>query len=246
MISTDLAGQRFGKLTILERDYETQKIKKSKDSMWKCQCDCGNIISVRRPNLIQGMTKSCGCLCSNAAKDRQDKKFIQEIGKQYGELTVISDTGERNSSRQRKVKCKCSCGKEVIVDLVQLKTGHTKSCGHIKSNGELQIEKFLNKNNIYFEREYSFEDLFDKRPLRFDFVIFDKNKKLLALIECNGLQHYEETRFYSEVIIYHDIMKRNYCNKNNILLLEIPYNGQIFTDEYLKENIIEKVFGKEK
>ena len=31
MISTDLSGQRFGKLIVLERDYETQRVKKSKD-----------------------------------------------------------------------------------------------------------------------------------------------------------------------------------------------------------------------
>jgi hypothetical protein len=246
MISTDLSGQKFGKLTVLERDFETQKLKNSKDSIWKCQCECGNIISVRRPNLVKGLTKSCGCIYSDAAKSRQNKKFEEEIGKQYGELTVISDTGIRNASRQRKVKCVCSCGKEVIVDLVQLKTGHTKSCGHIKSNGELQIERFLSKNNILFKKEYSFNDLFDKRVLRFDFAIFNKNEELLALVECNGLQHYKETRFYSENMIKHDIMKRKYCDMNHILLIEIPYEGQTFTEDYLNKEIIEKVFGEEK
>ena len=34
--------------------------------MWRCRCDCGNEVSVRSKLLLQGVTKSCGCL----AKDR--------------------------------------------------------------------------------------------------------------------------------------------------------------------------------
>ena len=32
--------------------------------MWKCQCDCGNIITVRGADLWNGHTKSCGCISS--------------------------------------------------------------------------------------------------------------------------------------------------------------------------------------
>ena len=35
-------------------------------------------------------------------------------------------------------------------------------------------------------KEYSFEDLKDKKKLRFDFAIFDKNNKLIKLIEFDG------------------------------------------------------------
>lgn len=142
MISTDLSGQRFGKLTVLERDYETQRVKKSKDSIWKCQCDCGNIISVRRPNLIQGATKSCGCLYSKIAKEKQDNAFLLEIGKTYNDLTILKDTGKRNDSRQRIVECKCSCGRKVEYDLPHIKNGHYKSCGHHKQIKDIIGLKF--------------------------------------------------------------------------------------------------------
>ena len=33
---------------------------------------------------------------------------------------------------------------------------------------------------------------------------------------------------------------------NHILLIEIPYEGQTFTEDYLNKEIIEKVFGEEK
>ena len=56
----DLTGQRFGKLVALER---TNK-KGSKTYFWKCQCDCGNICEKEAQYLLNGDTKSCGCLRS--------------------------------------------------------------------------------------------------------------------------------------------------------------------------------------
>ena len=53
----DLTGQRFGRLTVIER-----KGSKAKNVTWLCQCDCGNQTIVRGTNLNSGHTTSCGCL----------------------------------------------------------------------------------------------------------------------------------------------------------------------------------------
>ena len=55
-----LEGQRFGKLTVLERD----NTKPRGVVYWLCQCDCGKIISVRGQSLKRkdgNQTVSCGC-----------------------------------------------------------------------------------------------------------------------------------------------------------------------------------------
>lgn len=52
----DLTGQRFGSLTVIERDFTKST------TAWKCQCDCGNECVVFSANLTRGHTKSCGCL----------------------------------------------------------------------------------------------------------------------------------------------------------------------------------------
>lgn len=55
----DLTGKRFGRLFVIERG-ENDKQKKP---MWKCQCDCGEYVTVRGAALSQGHTVSCGCYC---------------------------------------------------------------------------------------------------------------------------------------------------------------------------------------
>ena len=47
---------------MLERDFEKQKEKNSKEIFWKCKCDCGTIFSTRGHDIRQGKIKSCGCL----------------------------------------------------------------------------------------------------------------------------------------------------------------------------------------
>ena len=51
-----------------------------------------------------------------------------EIGKRYGYLTVLEDTGKRYHST-RIYKCQCICGNIIEVNINKLHTGHVKSCG---------------------------------------------------------------------------------------------------------------------
>lgn len=53
----DLTGQKFGRLTVIERAEN-----KKKNVMWKCICDCGGEKIVRADTLKRGICKSCGCL----------------------------------------------------------------------------------------------------------------------------------------------------------------------------------------
>lgn len=62
----DISGQKFNKLTALIKDDTTGK--------WICSCDCGQETSVPVANLINGNTKSCGCLQRAYAKDSMNEK----------------------------------------------------------------------------------------------------------------------------------------------------------------------------
>lgn len=54
----DLAGRKFGRLTVIARSGSDDLGK----ATWACACDCGNPTVVRGYNLRQGDTQSCGCL----------------------------------------------------------------------------------------------------------------------------------------------------------------------------------------
>ena len=63
---SNITGQRFGHLVALEIDEEYKKINNinSRKLYWKCQCDCGAIVSVEGTHLRRGETQSCGCVVS--------------------------------------------------------------------------------------------------------------------------------------------------------------------------------------
>lgn len=95
-----------------------------------------------------------------------------------------------------------------------------------KSKGEKRIVEILNKNNIKYIQQYTFSDLRGiKYPLRFDFAVLDENSFVKYLIEYQGEYHYNKRHTTHDIKTQqkYDNMKRDYCNKNNILLLEIPY-----------------------
>lgn len=53
----DLTNQRFGSLVAIE---PTEKRDNARCVIWKCECDCGNIVELSSHVLTQGQT-SCGC-----------------------------------------------------------------------------------------------------------------------------------------------------------------------------------------
>ena len=57
-------GKKYGKLLILEEDKNINK----RGTYYKCQCDCGNIKTVLGFNIINGRTKSCGCITKEINK----------------------------------------------------------------------------------------------------------------------------------------------------------------------------------
>ena len=56
-MKSDLIGQRFGRLKVLEFSHLTPR----RMSYWKCLCDCGKIKTIQIAALRNGATISCGC-----------------------------------------------------------------------------------------------------------------------------------------------------------------------------------------
>ena len=83
-------GKRFGRLTVLRRcGTYSDPYGESKRPIWWCRCDCGMEIEVLSTNLMNGGTKSCGCLRSETARKtatvgalaKGREKYMEELRK---------------------------------------------------------------------------------------------------------------------------------------------------------------------
>lgn len=57
----DLAGNRYGRLTVIERINNRVFPCGGTHTAWKCQCDCGALTTASTNDLRSGHKKSCGC-----------------------------------------------------------------------------------------------------------------------------------------------------------------------------------------
>lgn len=97
------------------------------------------------------------------------------------------------------------------------------------SKGENKIKLFMNNLAIWFIQQYKFEDCKYKRKLPFDFYLPEYN----VCIEYQGEQHFRSADFANKgekwaekefkELQKRDKIKLNYCKKNKIKLIIIPY-----------------------
>lgn len=228
----DLTGKRFGRLVVICEDG-----RKNGRVLWKCKCDCGNIVYVMTSDLINGKTKSCGCF----KKDRLLERCVHDlVGEIFGRLTVIRLA--YSSGKGTIWECLCTCGNTVFVKTADLINGHTQSCGCIQSKSEELISRFLLNHNIKYQRQKCFVGCKNKALLRFDFFLQDYG----IAIEYDGEFHYKETSIGNSLALqkYNDQIKTQYCEENDIILLRIPYwekdNIESILSEWLNIDCVEE------
>lgn len=239
--TTSLIGQKFGYLIVIERDL-SKPIGHGKDPYWICQCNCGNIVSVRGASLKNGSTKSCGCY----RKEKNTERCTLDLtNKRFGYLTALENTGKKEHGSYI-WKCQCDCGNIHYVNASTLNLGQCSSCGcRTKSRGEEKIEQLLLKFQIPFESEYTFDDCRNPKTgylYRFDFAI-KQNNHIIFLVEYDGEQHFIDKPFYKNSLEerqFNDIFKNQYAKEHNIPLKRIPYTvlntltiDDIMGDKYL-------------
>lgn len=186
---------------------------------------CGNEWMAYPNNVLKGK----GC------KKCFDKKNADNLKKSHdvyvGQVNNINDNivvlGEYVNSRMPILhKCKI-CGYEWDISPDNVLRGHgCPKC--IESRGEKLIEEYLMKHLINFERQYTFSDCRNKKPLPFDFYIPGRN----LCIEYDGIQHFEPVKHFGGVDKfkqrqYNDNIKTSYCLLHNIDLLRIKYNQNV-------------------
>ena len=211
----DFIGHTFGELTI------QSVYKKNSRSYCHCLCSCGRQTDVIFSNLRTGNTTTCG------DRKKHDLFYYEDLkDKQFGYLTVIEKTDKRASNKII-WKCKCECGNICEVRSDYLISHHTESCGcKVFSKGENKISEILTENKIPFIQQKTFKDCRFQNGYLAKFDFFVNNH---YIIEYDGIQHFFNNEYgwnNKENFLKtkeHDKIKNEWCIKNNIPIIRIPY-----------------------
>ena len=151
----DLIGQKFGYLTVLERDFEAQRQHPNeRQAWWKCKCEACSQEKSFRASIIK-KAKSCGCVrevqtvtevFKNAMKKQGELKRENLVGQKFTRLLVLEYAEEEkqvyyNGKHKVTWKCQCDCGNIHYATTENLKRGDTPSCGCItKENRRAELK----------------------------------------------------------------------------------------------------------
>ena len=165
------------------------------------------------------------------------EKFIEEANKIHHNAYDYTESIYIDSYTPLKIRCKEHNEYFWVSpsNHIHSKQGCPLCRGSI-SKGEQDIKIFLEENNIKYFSQFTFENCKDINPLPFDFYLPDYN----CCIEYQGKQHFKPVEKWGgiknlETYQKHDQIKKDYCNKENITLIEILYNEK--TIPKLKEEL---------
>lgn len=116
----DYTGQKFNKLTVIERlpDYKKGK------TFYKCKCECGNERIAYGCDITSGKVKACKeCIKENNTRRKN------YTGQRFGRLIIDEMLYNYNNTNSTYAKCTCDCGNHKVICMSNIVCGHTKSCG---------------------------------------------------------------------------------------------------------------------
>jgi very-short-patch-repair endonuclease len=180
---------------------------------------------IKPGNLLKG--SGCKkCAFEKIAKDRtwDTEDFIENAKEIHGNTYDYSITDYKSIRVPVKIICPIH-GEFTQKPFVHLNGSGCQKCQ--ESKGEKFVSNLLKKNNINFESQYKFTDCTNKvegkycRKLPFDFYLPKNN----VCIEYDGAQHYIPVWGEDDLkkVQNNDKIKNQYCKKNGIKLIRIPY-----------------------
>lgn len=169
----DIVGTTIGPWRVL---------KYNGDYKYECECTCGKRLNILRYTLKHNTQKEC-------AHQKIDCESL--VGKRFGYWTVTSNIGKQM------VACKCDCGTVRALNAQALLSGHSKSCGCMKSKlaqetllkkyGDIATNKVNNPRDLWQIKTVHSKDALEAFMLRF---ITENGRKptLAELSELLGIR----------------------------------------------------------
>lgn len=236
----DCAKKRRG----MTRRKSEKSIKLIADAGYKIIGEVGNI---KNSDYVEVEDKDGyrGFMCAaNIIGDKGMPRFDLRINKKYyvynvnhyaefnGVETRCLSLIEKRHTRQS-LLFKCSCGEEFVTSVAYFVSGKVvcPKCAKSISSYERMFKEYLDSIGVEYIYQYSLNQCRDVLPLPFDFFILKHG----VIVEIDGEWHYKPAHFNQisyekalktfEITKRHDGIKNDYCAKNNIPILRIPYTA---------------------
>jgi len=107
---------KYGSLKIIK----PLEHKRGSNQSVQWQCDCGKEANIPVSRVTSGKAKSCG-RCNEINKKEWETKKFGKLKMKFPE--------DISKSSGKKVTWLCDCGKDMIISIIDVTRGHTKSCG---------------------------------------------------------------------------------------------------------------------
>lgn len=180
-----------------------------------------------------------GCQKCVGLNNKSNNEFIEESKKLFENKFEYHNTNYVSSRNYVIITCKLHGDFKIIPNNHLSKKQGCPKCCDKESKGEKKIGKILNKLNVLFVQEKTFDNCKGKRRcLPFDFYLPKHN----LIIEYDGRHHFEVVddfggeRGFNE-IQQNDKIKNIFLIENNIKLLRIPYNQYENIENILRKSV---------
>lgn len=212
---------------ILLDKYNIELLEDYKNNSTKTKCKCLRHDYIWYPKINSIFSLNCGCPKCAIEKRIKNKTFTTEkYRKLLKNVNPMLDIVSEYTKNYNDIDFKClKCGTIFTRKANYIyRTCVCPKCDYVYSKGEREIEKYLIDNDILFERQKTFDDCVFIEKLRFDFYLSNKN----TVIEYDGQQHFKSIEYFGgenefENTKIRDTIKNEYCAKNKIKILRIPY-----------------------
>lgn len=199
------------------------------DELIECRCKIDSTIWETTPTSLLNTAVGCPTCISKETGDRcrkTNEQFLKELKQMNPDILPLEEYHDIHT----KIKCKClKHNYEWLASpdkILFRKTGCPKCANY---HNEMTLDEILTKWGFKYIIQKRFDDCRDKNTLPFDKYLEDFN----ILIEydgeghdrpiCRGNMTNEEAIRQFELVQKHDSIKTEYCKKNNIPLIRIPY-----------------------
>lgn len=176
-------------------------------------------------NIIHNNARCYRCGKESVSHTRTlSKETVKERVEKYNNNILVNPEDYVNTNiKNLNIICG-NCGNVFTTSLSSYLNSEIRLCSkciHQLSDGERKIIEYLDEYNIKYIHQKRFDDCKDIKTLPFDFYLPEYN----TIIEFDGQQHYlpkygEDHLFITQK---HDKIKNEYCEKNDIKLIRIPY-----------------------